>query len=581
MTLKKSILRCRPLDSKVWGPLVVVIMLSFLAPCASLAQFKSIHGVLGGMLEQEGYFYPTTQSTYSRYRQMIDVEIAGYIYHPNLLDFTLQTQFMNTNTLINNLSANTKQHEMYFSFYNLNGSMFKITNFPLFIYARRNLNTTKSDDEFLPTFYNEILTTEQGFRWSPQIKGLPRMTFLYDDYASKGTNPLAPLDQRNRNLQLTLELFSKSNSNIGIDLLQRKRTDNVSKFSIITNEVHLRSFARIGEVHQLSANANFWNEQNVSSLNANAFLSSQFDSKYNNQVAGQFRFLTNPFATNLDAGIRDQLDVVFSPSWRGIFSTSHSEGFSRSLGTLAPTNATSISVGTNYQEGFSSFQTNITAQATYQQSQTAVRQRSLEGMLSAGVRTNTLRIGQISLSNQTNMRRWSASQDILLTVLQNATSATIESNAISNLFLRGNGTYAFAAGFGSTSYGGDEVRLSFLQDLIYQWTFGVNILFTLHYGFDRVSRAGFTNSVQRYSAAAQTSSLIRNLTIRAFAAKTEDAISGLANYNYEVDALYSWHALRFGLRFVTYALSTQRRGDFYFTVSRPFSFDLDNSFDYQ
>ncbi|MGB9772920.1 MAG: hypothetical protein ACP5JH_08560 [Bacteroidota bacterium] len=142
------------------------------------------------------------------------------------------------------------------------------------------------------------------------------------------------------------------------------------------------------------------------------------------------------------------------------------------------------------------------------------------------------------------------------------------------MFLRSNVTYSFVTGVGDAIFAGGERNVAFLQDVIYQWSHGVNILFMLNYTFNWFSTAFTGNKIHRYSATAQTADIIRGLTIRARATKTRDVLQGTRNYNYEASLSYSWRALTLELRWVSYSLATFQRSDVYVTVIRPFSFDF-------
>jgi len=187
----------------------LVILLTVVAPARS--QLKWVRGMLGGELERQGYFYPATESIFSRYRQIASLELTGFLYNPNLLEFHLQSHIMNTNSLITTLATKAKQHDVYFDLYDFSANILQRTDFPISVYAKRNISTSKLRNGFIPTFSNEIVTQVISFRWSPMVSAkLPRTTLLYDSYHSKGLNPVVPLDQRNQNIQLTFDMRGKT-----------------------------------------------------------------------------------------------------------------------------------------------------------------------------------------------------------------------------------------------------------------------------------------------------------------------------------------------------------------------------------
>ncbi|MGC8898844.1 MAG: hypothetical protein ACP5ON_11515, partial [Bacteroidota bacterium] len=411
---------CRPM-------LAFFVILLTLAASAG-AQLKSARGILGGEFERQGYFYPTTQSVFSRYRQIASFELVGFLYNPNLLEFHLQSRIMNTSSLIATLATKARQHDVCFDLYDFSASLLQRTPFPISVHAKRNLSTIELKNGFIPTFYNEIMTQAMSLRWSPAISPrLPRMTFLYDRYDSKGLNPLAPLDQRNQNIQLTFDMSGRNNSEVSLDLLQRTRQDNVSHVRFVTQEVHFRGFSRPNELHQISTNANFWNENRISSLDAIVFWNSQYAGNLTNQLIGQFRLFNTPFARNIEGELRNQLNIALSAQWRGLLIVSHSEGRSGSPGEYSPIRATAATAGVTYQGEFEHLQTTLMSQGTYRRSQGPVTKQSLESIISGSIRTKGFAVVQVSLGDQLNMRRWWGFASRAL--LQNVATATVESNA--------------------------------------------------------------------------------------------------------------------------------------------------------
>ena len=341
----------------------------------------------------------------------------------------------------------------------------------------------------------------------------------------------------------------------------------------MTREVHLRGFSQLNEIHQLSSNANFWSENRIGAFHADVFWNSQYPNNLTNQLIGQFHLFKTPFATSIEGKLQNQLNISFAPQWRGLLIASHSEGRSGSSGQYDPLRTTLVTAGITYQDEFEHLQTTFTSQATYQRAQRALTQHLVESTLSGNIRTKGLPVVQISLGNQLNIRHWW--EFAPRTLLQNVATATIESNAIPSTSLRSNVTYNLVRELGGVTFTGKERNITFLGDVIYQWTHGINILFMINYTLNWFSSSFTTNAIHRYSAVAQTSEIIKGATIRARATKTHDLLRKARDYNYEASLCYNWRALSLEIRWVSYSLATFRRSDVYVTVTRPFSFDLE------
>ncbi|MBI5470899.1 MAG: hypothetical protein HY961_00995 [Ignavibacteriae bacterium] len=538
------------------------------------AQFKTIQGSLGGQYENQNYNFIGTTSSYDRYRQLANVGITGYLYNPNVAEFNLQTRFINTNSTISNVGNTSKERNTYLNYYDFSADLLRSTRYPLSVSLKRDVSTIDVSGEFVPSFSNKILTNGHGFRFSPSLKGGSlNLSFNYDGTKSESLNPLIPLNQFNRTMQLGMDMSVSKKTNIGMELIQRDRQDYISQKNYRTREVQFRGFTQPDDSNHVSVSANFLNESQIDMLNSNMLWNSQMAGDMNNQVAGQFRWSKNFAFTTYEGQVRDQLDIGFSPEWRGLFILSHSEGRMKGFGVVTPLRTTTASAGVTHLKELERYQLNFSSHATYNRFQSHSSYQTLEGIASGAIRTKGFSLGQVSLAEQVTVRRWLSV--FPQTLLQNSVSTTIESNAIPFVFLHTATSYLLTKDLTDRPFRLNEKNLAFLADATYRWSNGIVVMLTLHYGVNRTWSENFGRSVQNYGVSLQLPNILDNLNLQGRVAKTFDRLLRTHEFTYDADITYSWRAIAVTARWVGYSFYSMRRNDVYITLSRPFRFDLE------
>ncbi|MHB1687229.1 MAG: hypothetical protein ACYCVH_07635 [Ignavibacteriaceae bacterium] len=542
----------------------------------SYAQFKSLSGSIGGEYRKQDYLYQSGQSLYSRFSQLVELQTNGYLYNPNLVEFNLHSQFMNANSSTYYLSSNTKQKENYFDFYDLNIEILRSSNFPVIIFLRNDLNTNTVKAPFGQTINNQVFTNSKGLIFSPKLNGafnskISLFTFRYNDTRTYAPNPNTPVDQKNQDFQVSFDLPQFLKTQIGVEAIHRRRSDNIKNMKYQSDEVHLRGVTQAGAVDQVSFNANFWKESTFSSIMASAFWNSQRFQDIINQLNCQFRVTNTGSSSILDGSINEQLNINFSQNLSGNIIASHQETYSNSLSNKATLRNSVLMGGINYQGNLDKFLMNLVSNVSYQRSQNSISRNSIQGMFSAGVQSQGFSFGNISLSDQFSVRKYFTTEPLVL--YQNTVSSSIESNIAGNLFLRANGNFSLN---GSTdSSGFRDKNFTLLTSLTYQSFKLITFYLTLNYGRDWFSNSFLKYSINRYSATLQLPNLFQNFTLQGRLIKTFNAFQNDSEFNYDVVAAYTWRALEFSLRLTGYSISTMKRKDLFFTVSRPFSVNFD------
>ncbi len=561
------------IDSRIPTALLFVLAMVFHRHMAP-AQFKTIQGSIGGQYENQNYTYTGTKSSYDRYRQLVSLGVNGYLYNPNVAEFNLQTRFINTNSTISNVGSISKEHDTYFNYYDISADLLRSTRFPFSVLLKRDMTTFDASAESTPSFSNKILTSGHGFRFSPRLNGGSlNLSFNYDGTRSESLNPLIPLNQFNRHMQLGMDMSLSKRTNVGLELIQRDRQDYVSHMNYRTREVQMRGFSQPDDSNHVSVNANFFNEKHLDIVNSNVLWNAQMSGDKNNQLAGQFRWSKNFAFTTYEGQVRDQLDVGFSPEWRGLFILSHSEGRMKGLGTATPLRTTTASAGVTLLKELERYQVNFSSHATYNRFQSYSSYQTLEGIASGAIRTKGFSLGQISLAEQATVRRWFSS--FSQTVLQNSVSTTMESNAIPFVFLHTAMTYLLTKDLSDRPFRVNEKNFAFLADATYRWNNGIMVMLTLHYGISRTWSEHFGRSIQTYGASLQLPNILDNLILQGRVARRFDRLLHTHEFTYDADATYNWRAVALSARWVGYAFSSMQRNDVYITLSRPFRFDLE------
>ncbi|MEK9137859.1 MAG: hypothetical protein AAB393_12110, partial [Bacteroidota bacterium] len=269
------------------------------------AQINSIQGSLGGQYESQNYRYTEAENNISRYRQLANLGISGHLYHNNVAEWNLQTKFINTNSTSTSGSASADQHDMYFTYYDFHADFLRATKVPVSVFLKRDVSSSEVSGESMPTLTNKILTSGYGFRVSPSLNGgSPNVGFTYNNYQSKSLTSLAPLDQVNRNMQLSVEMPVGKKSNAALELVQRNRQDNFSHTDYRTREVRFRGFSQPDDSNQVSLNVNYFNESQLNSLNGNILWNSQMSANLNNQATGQVRWFQASASSSIEGLLR-------------------------------------------------------------------------------------------------------------------------------------------------------------------------------------------------------------------------------------------------------------------------------------
>lgn len=560
---------------KFVGKMVFIVFYTAIVS-KSFAQFKSISGSVGGEYRKQDYLYKSGQSLYSKFSQIIELQTDGYIYNPNLVEFNLHSQFMNANSTTYYLSSSAKQKENYFDFYNLNINILRNNNFPIMIFLKNDLNTNSVEQQFTSAISNQVFSNSKGLIFSPKLNGalnskISLFTFRYNDTRIYMPNPNSRLDQKNQDLQLSFDFPQFLNTQIGIEVILRKRSDNIKNIKYLSNEAHLRGIINAGAVDQISFNANNLKENTVNSFMANTFWNSQRFQDMVNQLNFQFRISNTGLSLVYDGIINEQLNINFSQNLSGNIIASHQETYSNSPSDKAAFRNSIFTGGINYQGNLENLLTNIVSNVSFQRSQNKFSTNSIQGMFSAGVQTSGFSFGNISLSDQISVRKYLTTNSLVL--YQNTVSYSVESNIASNLFFRTSGNYSFNGSINRFVF--SDKNLSLLSSLTYQSFKLINFNLTLNYAREWFSNSYLKYSLNRYSATLQLPNLFQNFILQGRVIKTFNVFQKDSEFNYDVIAAYTWRALEFSLRFTGYSVSTLKRRDLFFTVRRAFSVNFD------
>ncbi len=560
---------------KLWNKILLFVLFTT-ALNESYSQVKSLSGSVGGEYRAQNYLYQSGQSLYSRFSQLIELQTDGYIYNPNLVEFNLHSQFMNANSTTYYLSSSTKQKENYFNFYDLNLNILQNNNFPVMIFLRNDLNTNSVEPQFGSVISNQVFTNSKGLIFSPKLNGalnskISLFTFRYNDTRTYAPNPNTQVDQKNQDFQLSFDFPQFLNTQIGVEAIQRRRSDNIKNMKYLSDEVHLRGVTQASAVDQISFNANYWKESTLSSVMATAFWNSQRFQDMINQLNFQFRASNTGSSSVYDGAVNEQLNINFSHNLSGNIIASHQETYSNSLSGIARRRNSVLSGGIIYQGNLEKFLMNLASNVSFQRSQNPVPANSIQGMFSGGVQTQGFSFGNISLSDQISVRKYFTTKSLVL--YQNTVSGSIESNFAGNLFFRTSGNYSLNGTMDSSGF--PDKNFTLLTGLTYQSFKLITFYLTLNYGRDWFSNPFLMYSINRYSATLQLPNLFQNFTLQGRVIKTFNVFQNNSEFNYDVIAAYTWRALEFSLRFTGYSVSTMKRRDLFFTVRRAFSVNFD------
>jgi len=538
------------------------------------AQFKTIHGTLGGEYEQQDYFYSNTNIYNHYYRQLAQLGIDGNLYNNNLGEFNIQTRILNSNGLLYNAGIKSKQHNTFLSYYDITLNLLKKTRFPIFIFLRRDINSIETSSEILSSITNKVLSTAGGFRISSNANGymrgiLPQTTLSYDQYHSEGINGFL-LEQMNRNIQISFNKEIKK-TNLMLDLMQRDRYDKYIGYNYRAREIRFRSVSQPNEVNQISINSNFFKEAGINQINVNAFWNSKIKPTLNNQFNSQFMSFWTSSSNRIEGSIRDNADLELSPEWRGLFIFSQSVGRSVSQVQRIPIHSTSLTGGFVYRGEFEKFRPTINTQFGYDYNRSFELQRIIHSVLSAGVQSKGFSFSEISLSNQININH---SLGILRqTELRNLTTTTIETNAIPALSLRSSAAYGTARNL----TGDGTIRrkdFTYIFNATYRIFYKIDLLLNFNFNYDWFRTYDYTNRIRRYMIEMILPEVINNLSFQGSITKTQNTFWQKSEYAYNASIRYNWRAIIISFKWTSFLLTNLRRNDVFVNISRPFNISL-------
>ncbi len=536
----------------------------------SIGQIKSVQGTIGGEFDKHEYNYPESWNVLTKYRQVLFLGITGNVYHRNVAEFNINTRLMNSNSTIASPGVSSKQHDMYFNFYDVSVNALRHTTTPLFFFIKRDIITNEVTGEEFSTFSNKVLSNAAGARFSFGLNNgsLPRATFSVDHARNESLHPDIPLDQTNRNFQIVLEQGIGTKTNLSLDLIHRTRKDNLTEVNYIAREAHFHGASHFNDANNLSTNVNLLQDGNVSTLIGNSLWNVQVSPLISNQAHGQFTTTQTSAWSNIEGTLNDQIDIAFSSSWRGLVSLSHTEGKSKISGTTIPRRSTTVLNSVTYHGEGEFLLPTLSSFVRYDRLSGLLFQQVVEGQVGGNLSTKGISFVQLSLGDQINLSRFSG--NIAQTLIQNSVSAILQSTVIPNLFVNGSGTYSFV----------DEVDgnalsrrrdLSYMVNTSYQWSHGVAALLSLNYNMNKLWTHYFTNTIHHVSLSIMVPEFIRNCSMEFRTLRLQDVLRRQPEFTTELLLSYSWRALYLTARWVGYSMSSYRRSDVMITLTRPFS----------
>ena len=561
----------------VWKYSVLICGILVVVCSKGFAQIQNLNGVLGVEFNSQSYSLKTSESVYSKFSQVIDLNTIGYIYNPNLVSFSLNSSFVNGNTSNNYQGNGYKLNEKFYNFFDCKVDMLKSSNFPLSVTVKNSLNTNTVYAPLGGAYYNQYFSKSKGFTFSPKIningrEKLNLFTLRYDDAQSESTNPTLPYEQRNQNLQLAIETPQILNTQFNIDLIYRNRNDNITARTYESYETYLRGLTQLNETDRISLNANYMYDNSIKSLYSNLFWNAQISDGFFNQVNGQFRSLKySNSASSYEGMVNNQMTKDFSQNFSGTLILSHSEGASTYEANRKTTRNTLLSCELRFQKSLDIVDMNLMVQGFYNRTQFELVRNTYQGLFSAAFSTNGLKLGRFSLSDQFAYSKING--DNTITNLQNTAIASFETNIIRNLFFRSNNTYNINNSLGDLENYNRNIQI--LADVTYRWTKGINVFLSFNYIHDYQSNKYLTYSIGRYSVTVRLPNLIGDMSIAGRITKTTDPIRFLKEFSYDVVVTYTFRALSFSLRKVGYQNPSLQRSDLFFTVTRPININFE------
>ncbi len=549
------------------------LLLAFAATFCARAQLRSIQGMIGGEYERYGYFSSSGDNIRSRFRQLASAQVSGYLFHPDIAEVEVSSRFMNSNGSFLTAGTASTLRERNLGFYDCSVNLLRNNNLPTTLFARREVNTSEVANGYIPSTTTEILNTSAGFRFSPRLgrngSKTPLFSFEYLDYASRSLTPIVPLDQKGKTYTLALEMSKIRNVNLFLDLIYRSQNDLVTGILLTTREGRFQGLATPGEKDQINLNGTWYNERQTDRLNGYALWNRQFGDASSNAVQVQTRWYQSPYFASADGELQEELNIAFSPQWRGHLLAGHSEGRTFTGDIAAPLRQSRGTAGIRHENAFGRFAGWINLQGSYQRVQSGILRTGVEGIAAGGVRTTGFSLGQISLSEQFQARRWSGAEGT--TLFQNNINLTVESNAIPYLFLRNNSSYTVDWGLEEAAGIRDD-NLFIVNDATYQWRWGMQVYLTAQHTYNSVRRGDLTNRVNRFSIALQIPDFLPSLALQGRILETFDNFRGVNEYNYDATLTWYWRSIAFDLRFIGYSFSSLKRHDMFVSIHRQFDF---------
>ena len=547
-------------------PFSPLIIITLFLPAIVFGQFKNVQGNIGAEFEQQNYIYSSSKNDLSRFHQVFNIFSNGYIIHPNLAEFSLNTRFRNINSNTSTNLGNLNQHDTYFNFYDANVEIFKSTKYPFTLYAKQDVNTNEVTNPIISNYSSKLLSTNFGGRFSNQFgEQYPRLILSYDNFSSRKLNTVVPNEMKSQNYQASVDGVIGKKTTWDLEVHQNNRRDVVNNLFYSTRAVQLHTSSLFSSTNQLSTNFSL-NQENY---NRTIYLSSmwhkQFDETSANQLSLQLRRFSYLNMRTYTYQISDQYNMPLIEEWRGLAVVSHTEA------TGTGSRSSSLAYAVLNDHNFDFGESNMLSQITYQRSVYTSILHSFEHLTSGALRFTQLPFGIVQIGEQFKFRKMIGALN--RSNINNSTSFSVESEIFRHCTLQGNSTLSYSQDLG---YQNSVIKnyTSFV-DIQYTLRSFVEMFVNINYALNAISTVAYSNSTDRYSVMLTLPELLPNFNIQSRASIMQDRDKITENINYEVNASYNLRAVAFTLRYTGYQYHQFTRSDFYLTVTRPFDFEFE------
>ncbi len=545
--------------SRLVGAILFFSMVAF-------GQFKNVQGNLGIEYERQIQTFTSSNDNLSRFHQVFNIFSNGYVFHPNLAEFSLNTRFRNINSNTSTNLGNLTQHDTYFNFYDANVEILKLTNYPVTLYAKQDVNTNELSNELIARSFTKTLSTNFGGRFSSQFgTQYPRLILSYDNFSSKGLNTAVSNDMRSQNYHASLDGAIGKNTTWDLELRQNDRRYTINNLFYSSREAQMHTSSFFSSRDQLSTNFSFTQENDNTSTYLSSMWHKQIDDLTANQLSLELRRFSYLDMRTYAYQISDQYNMPLTGEWNGLALLRHVEAAGvdsrNSTLTFAAMNDHSFNVG----------ESNFLSQITYQRNVYASILHSVEHLTSGAFRCTTLPFGIVQIGEQFKIRKMIGT--VNRSNINNSTSLSIESDILQSCTVRSNSTISYSKEFGNRN--SVLKNYSMFVDIQYTLRSFLEMLLNINYVLTTVSTPNYSNTTDRYSGMLTLPGVLPNFNIQTRISILRDRVEMAENKNYEVNATYNLRAVAFTLRYAGYNYRHFTRNDFYFTVTRPFSFEFD------